>query len=241
MFNFLLASSACHGRLGRVRHFTFDRIYKRMKKLFLPLLAAVGMAVGFTLSSCGGGSGGGDGVLVNLTGAQIRIGAPILFELHIGDRFAGNMYNAQYMYNGATAFCYISTVGYTPGAQPNVKAVMSFHEEAALQNLKSLFGFPSDGAQIGVREPVTLDMTFTDSDNGMMHFFGKVDRYTQNNTATLDGTMDLATGEYERANQNQGDQPNQDAGEDGVVTEKPKLKDPVPFTHVGTSKIMKGN
>lgn len=241
MFNFLLASSARHGRLRRVRHFTFDRIYKRMKKLFLPLLAAVGMAVGFTLSSCGGGGGGND-VLVNLTGAEIRVATPVLFELTIGDRFAGNMYNAQYMYNGTTAFCYISAVGYTPGAQPNVKAVMSFHEEAALQNLKSLFGFPSDGAQIGVREPVTLDMTFLDTDNGMMQFTGKVDRYTQNNTAVLDGTMDLATGEYIDADaENEEEKVEGDVGEDGVVTTDPKFKDPTPFTHRGTSKIMSGN
>ena len=45
-----------HGRLERVRRFTFYQ-FTYMKKIFLPVLAFVGMGLGVALTSCGGGGG----------------------------------------------------------------------------------------------------------------------------------------------------------------------------------------
>ncbi len=211
-----------------------------MKKLFLPLLAALGMTLGFTLTSCGGGGGSKD-ILVNLSGAEILISSPVFFDLKVGNRYAGNMFEAEYQYSGYSDSCYLTTSKYESGDQPVVTVQMSFAEEDALQNLKSWFGFTPYDGYIAVREPITLEFTFTDTDNGFVYFSGKIDRYSTSGQSALDGTMDLATGEYVDADA-QDDEEDMDgeADDEGVVTPENTLKPATEFTHRGTSKIFTG-
>lgn len=56
-----------------------------MKKIFLPLLALVGMVAGFTLCSCGGGgSGKNEGPARALTGMMLQLGSSpwIVYDFH---------------------------------------------------------------------------------------------------------------------------------------------------------------
>lgn len=68
-----------------------------MKKFFLPLLALVGMTVGFTLSSCGGG-GGGDGLSATISGLYVETVSGIpLMSLTVEERLGkSNGYSAMY-------------------------------------------------------------------------------------------------------------------------------------------------
>ena len=61
-----------------------------MKKIFLPLLALCGMIAGFSLTSCGGGSGSG-----SAAGTCITVNGPLtVYEVYIAERFGDNKTSA---------------------------------------------------------------------------------------------------------------------------------------------------
>ncbi len=74
-------------------HLKSDLLY--MKKLFLPLLASLGMIAGFTLTSCGGGGGDADTGNPNFTGKKMvaQYGSST-YSVTFGERIAGDAYEA---------------------------------------------------------------------------------------------------------------------------------------------------
>ncbi|MBE6415731.1 MAG: hypothetical protein E7032_04265 [Akkermansiaceae bacterium] len=72
-----------------------------MKKIFLPLLAALGMVVGMTLTSCGGG-GGNSAKQVDITGLHVVSGSGVpQFMMTVDERMGdSNVYRVTYSFGG---------------------------------------------------------------------------------------------------------------------------------------------
>ena len=84
-----------HGRLERVRRFTFYQ-FTYMKKIFLPVLAFVGMGLGVALTSCGGGGGGAKvaGTTIVANGSQSGCVYRLFIADPLGDGATGAYYGS---------------------------------------------------------------------------------------------------------------------------------------------------
>ena len=84
-----------HGRLERVRRFTFYQ-FTYMKKIFLPVLAFVGMGLGVALTSCGGGGGGAKvaGTTIMANSVKSNVAYRIFIADPLGDGAAGAYYGS---------------------------------------------------------------------------------------------------------------------------------------------------
>ena len=181
-----------------------------MKKIFLPLLALVGMVTGFTLTSCGGG--GGDDALVNITGLTIEGPAGLSgFDMEVVERISGDLYSARY-FGKEGRFSVTSVNGST------VTGYMWFDnssEASTSTELAQWFGLPVSNTNLRITSeggnPVTLTMQFTSKKDVTMTRAGFINLFDE---GVLRGTVNLEDGKFTSANQN----PDPDDVIDGAET-----------------------
>ncbi|MBQ2870042.1 MAG: hypothetical protein IJE88_08460 [Akkermansia sp.] len=159
-----------------------------MKKIFLPLLALVGMVTGFTLTSCGGG-GGSEDEIIQLTGLSIEAPAGLGgFEMEVQDRVSPNVYVATY--NDEMGRFQVLSLN-----DKTVRGQMWFEDVDSASDLAHWFGFSAAaGREISSEagKPVILELEFENENGGMMSREGTVVLW---NDATRVVTIDLKTGE----------------------------------------------
>lgn len=166
-----------------------------MKKTFTSLLALVGMVVGFTLCSCGGG-GGSDDEIVNLDGLEITTVTNAETSMKF-TKDSTNYYALQLDFGGAGSLGHFLVKGFTPGSQPKVVGAISLSTNADVQNAANWLGLPiNSNLTYSLPDEIELTLTFGSTENsgtGTMTRKGRVLFWTGNNLAPT-RYIDLADG-----------------------------------------------
>ncbi len=142
-----------------------------MKKIFLPLLAALGMVVGMTLTSCGGGGGSND---TSVSGMVIQSGGGIpVFMMEVGERFGqSDMYAAEYTF-GSSVYRGSFSLEEVPKKDENtiiIKGEMGIDNTACLTDPEFMawISGKSDALSVQVNSPIVLTITVEGNDSGTM-------------------------------------------------------------------------
>lgn len=147
-----------------------------MKKLFLPLLAAIGMVAGFTLSSCGGGGGNSNGQ-VDITGLYATTGAGVpVFAMSVDERLGdSNVYRVTYTFGEATYPGSLAVqMGYpmlNEDGKAVIKSTMGIDSVNVLQdsNFMAWIGGKPDALSIQLDSLINTTLTLDrDTDTGTM-------------------------------------------------------------------------
>lgn len=122
-----------------------------MKKIFLPLLALVGMVAGFTLCSCGGGGGGdNDGPARAIANCSVQILSTPVVSVYFNEAVTGWTLDAQVVAGADSPMPALFTITRQPtkenGAwrfwgEVNFRSVQKFSTSA---ELLSFFGAPQE-------------------------------------------------------------------------------------------------
>ena len=159
-----------------------------MKKIFLPLLALVGMVTGFTLTSCGGGGGGSEDEIIQLTGLSIEAPAGLGgFVMEVQDRVSSNVYVATY--NDEVGRFQVLSLN-----DKTVRGQMWFEDVDSASDLAHWFGFSAAGGREISSEAgksVILELKFANENGGKMTREGTVVLW---NDTTRVVTIDLKYG-----------------------------------------------
>ncbi len=160
-----------------------------MKKLFLPLLAAIGMVAGFTLSSCGGGGGSSSGQ-VDITGLYVTTGSGVPgFAMSVDERLGdSNVYRVTYTFGEATYPGSLAVqIGYpmlNEDGKAVIKSTMGIDSVNVLQdsNFMAWIGGKPDALSIQLDSLINMTLTLDrNTDTGIMRrnvtgvYFVKVD------------------------------------------------------------------
>ncbi len=136
-----------------------------MKKIFLPLLAALGMVVGMTLTSCGGGGGGDGAKQVDITGLHIETGAGVpQFMMTVDERLGdSNVYRVTYSFGGEAYPGSLSVhMGYpllNDEGRAKIKSTMGIDSVGVLQdsNFMAWIGGKPDALSVQLDSLVEFD------------------------------------------------------------------------------------
>ena len=165
-----------------------------MKKIFLPLLALVGMVTGFTLTSCGGG-GGENTPLIRLLGHNIEVtGYSPVLKIEFTEAVAANVYSTKYTFGSADVQGYF-TVTSVDAATKTIQGQMAITDDGDFDRTKAWFGVQTSGV-ISFDSPIVLSMVLTSNDRGFMTRSGNIGVWTAGGDKTYDGNYDVAKGEY---------------------------------------------
>ena len=165
-----------------------------MKKIFLPLLALVGMVTGFTLTSCGGGSGE-NATLIHLQDHTIEVtGYSPVLKIKFTEAVASNVYSTNYTFGSAAVQGYF-TVTSVDAATKTIQGQMAITDEGDFDRTKAWFGVQTSGV-ISFDSPIVLSMVLTSNDRGFMTRSGNIGVWTSAGDKAYAGNYDVAKGEY---------------------------------------------
>ena len=165
-----------------------------MKKIFLPLLALVGMVTSFTLTSCGGG-GGENASLIHLQGHKITVtGYSPVLEIEFTEAVASNVYSTDFTFGDAHVPGYF-TVTSVDAATKTIQGQMAITKEGDFDSTKAWFGVQTSG-DISFDSPIVLSMVLTSNDSGIMTRSGSIGVWTSGGDKTYAGNYDVEKGEY---------------------------------------------
>ena len=179
-----------------------------MKKIFLPLLALVGMVVGFTLCSCGGG-GGSDDEIVNLDGLAIKTTTNSETWMKF-TKASTNYYALELSFGGSDSYGHFLVKGFTPGSQPVLVGAMSLTRDSDVQNAANWLGLPIESSlSYSLPDEIEVTLTFGSTENsgtGSMSRKGRVLIWSSNPLVPT-RYIDLATGKIQNVDEedNEGD------------------------------------
>lgn len=207
-----------------------------MKKTFTSLLALVGMVVGFTLCSCGGG-GGSDDEIVNLDGLEITS----LTSSETWMKFtkaATNYYALQLSFGGSTSEGHFLVKGFTPGSQPELVGAISLTSTADVEAADNWLGLASNSNIVfSIPGEIELTLKFGSTENsgtGTMTRKGKVLIYS--GTPQLPSRyIDLATGKVYDVDEDDEEGDEIPGGAPGIEVDPA----PVSFQYQNAASMMK--
>ena len=166
-----------------------------MKKFFTSLLALVGMVVGFTLTSCGGGGGGS-----NFEGLTITTGTSPETTMYFVKESEG-YYRVSFGFGSRNADGHFTESSLTyddKNGTPVLEGTLSISTESGVEDAASWLGFPpGNSAKFAIDGGIWIKMMFNSSKpagSGTMTRKGTIVVYNDNNTRQ--GTIDLENGTY---------------------------------------------
>ena len=169
-----------------------------MKKIFLPLLALVGMVTGFTLTSCGGGGGGS-----NFEGLSITTGTSPETTMYFVKESEG-YYRVSFGFGSRNADGHFTESSLTyddKNGTPVLEGTLSITTESGVKDAASWLGFPpGSSVKFAIQGPIWIKMMFNSSKpagSGTMTRKGTILVYNDKNTPQ--GTINLEDGKYEAA------------------------------------------
>lgn len=143
-----------------------------MKKIFLPLLAALGMVVGMTLTSCGGGGGAND---KSIAGMLIQSGGGIpAFVMNVGEQRGDSpQYEAEYTFGSSVYSGTFSIASGYPIKEENtiiIKGQIGIDDTACLTDSEfcAWIAGKSDALSVQLTSPIEITITVTENDSGSM-------------------------------------------------------------------------
>lgn len=156
-----------------------------MKKIFLPLLAALGMVVGMTLTSCGSGAGADDDSIAGMI-VQSGSGVPT-FVMTVGEqRGESSQYATEYTFGRSV---YSGTFSVTDGYPIKdgdaiiIKGQMGIDDTSCLSDSEFMawISGKSDSLSVQITSPIDITIKVLPNDSGTMTrevtglFYYKVD------------------------------------------------------------------
>lgn len=142
-----------------------------MKKIFLPLLAALGMVVGMTLTSCGGGGGAND---TSVSGMVIQSGGGIpVFTMEVGERYGeSRLYDAQYTFGSSVYRGSFALIEEPKKVEDtiSIKGQMGIDMTTCLTDPEFMawISGKSDALSVQVNSAIELTITVEGNDSGTM-------------------------------------------------------------------------